>query len=165
MTAYTDKLLSEIVRDMASLHKLLYIRKPISREEIQQITLSLVVKWNLEQTVNEKQRLLATSHRRLEAVLNATGDAMVMYDAAGQLVFANKGYEGLCGMTEGELRNFPPEALAARFEERLQEFQLPEMGKGFLYENQENLVQEVDSDKVPTQRLFYRSIAQCAMIA
>ena len=134
MTAYADKSFSEIICDMPSLHKLLYIRKPISREEIQQITLSLAVKWNLEQTLNEKQRHLTASHRRLEAVLDATGDAMAMYDAAGQLVFANKGYEGLCGTTEGELRNLPPEALAARFEERLQEFHLPELGKGFLYE-------------------------------
>ena len=49
MTAYSDKTLPEIVNDMQLLHKLLYIRKPFSREEIQQITLALVGKWNIEQ--------------------------------------------------------------------------------------------------------------------
>ena len=49
MTAYSDKTLPEIVDNMEFLHKLLYIRKPFSREEIQQITLSLTGKWNIEQ--------------------------------------------------------------------------------------------------------------------
>ena len=53
MTAYSDKTLPEIVNDMALLHKLLYIRKPFSREEIQQITLSLTGKWNIEQGVGK----------------------------------------------------------------------------------------------------------------
>ena len=48
MTAYTDKPLYEVITDMELLHKLLYIRKPIVREEIQQITFSLVQRWNLE---------------------------------------------------------------------------------------------------------------------
>ena len=48
MTAYTDRPVYEIAIGMEPLHKLLYIRKPIVRVEIQQITLSLVEKWNLE---------------------------------------------------------------------------------------------------------------------
>ena len=44
MSAYTDKSLGEIVHEMQLLHKLLYIRKPFAREEIQQITLSLAEK-------------------------------------------------------------------------------------------------------------------------
>ena len=56
MTAYTDKALPEIVHDMELLHKLLYIRKPFAHEEIQQITLSLVGKWNVERELAEKQR-------------------------------------------------------------------------------------------------------------
>ena len=35
MTAYTDTPLADIVQDMELLHKLLYIRKPFAREEIQ----------------------------------------------------------------------------------------------------------------------------------
>ena len=84
MTAYTDKSLSEIVRDMELLHKLLYIRKPFAREEIQQITLSLVQKWNVEQELAEKRRQLTDSNQRLEAVLDSTGDAIGMFDVNGQ---------------------------------------------------------------------------------
>ena len=49
MTAYTDKSLQEIVTNMELVHKLLYIRKPVGRVEIQQMTLALVEKWNVEQ--------------------------------------------------------------------------------------------------------------------
>ena len=159
MTAYTDKSLSEIVGGMTSLHKLLYIRKPFSREEIQQITLSLIGKWNVQRALAEKQRLLAASHQRLEAVLDATGDAMAMHDADGNLVFANKGFEALCGLTEGEMKALPPKALAARFEERFQKPAQRCHHDGLLFVERENLVQEVTADPVATQRLFYQYTA------
>ena len=95
MTAYTDRPLSKILDDMEMLHKVLYVRKPFAREEIQQITLSLVEKWNVEQAFARKQRQLTVDHRRLQAVLNATEDAMAMYDTADRRVFANKRYKRL----------------------------------------------------------------------
>ena len=108
MTAYTDRSLSEIVRDMDLLHKLLYVRKPFAREEIQQITLSLIVKWNVEHE-------LAAERRRLEAVLEATGDAVAMYDGASRLVFANRRYGRVIGLPADELLDLPLDAAAARF--------------------------------------------------
>ena len=98
MTAYTDRSLPEIVYDMELLHKLLYIRKPFTHEEIQQITLSLAEKWNVEQELEKQRRQLAVSHGRLEALLNATGDAIGMHDVAGRLVFANEMYLNLLGL-------------------------------------------------------------------
>ena len=95
MTAYAEQPLSEIVRNMALLDKLLYIRKPFASEEIQQIALSLVTKWNVERELARQRQELGVSHRRLEAVLNATGDAIAMYDTADQLVFANRWYQEL----------------------------------------------------------------------
>ena len=118
MTAYTDKSLSEIVHDMDRLHKLLYIRKPFAREEIQQITLSLVVKWNVEQALASGRRQLTHSHRRLEAVLDATGDAIAMYDGAARLVFANRWYKDVLGVTGDELRDLSRDGAKARFTER-----------------------------------------------
>ena len=115
MTAYTDKPLSEIIRDVELLHKLLYLRKPFTREEVQQITLSLVEKWNVEQELARKRRQLTSSHRRLEAVLDATGDAMAMYEPGGRLVFANRGYGELFGMTDRELEKASPDALQGKF--------------------------------------------------
>ena len=147
MTAYTDKPLSEIIHGMPSLHKLLYIRKPFSHEEIQQITLSLVGKWNIEQALVEQHRLLAAGHQRLEAVLDATEDAMAMYDAGGRLVFANRGYEKLFGLSEDELKAASPEALTARLSERFHQPGLPSLEGRVLLEGNE-------AGNAP-QRLFY----------
>ena len=161
MTAYTDKSLSDIIHGMEALHKLLYIRKPFSREEIQQITLSLVGKWNITQALAEKQRLLTVNNQRmeavnqrLEAVLDATGDAMAMYDADDRLIFANKGYRELYGLAESELKELPPDALAARFQEPA----LP-LANGLFFGNQGHLVQEVATGQAPRPRLFYQSAA------
>ena len=156
MTAYTDKSLSEIIHDMASPHKLLYIRKPFSREEIQQITLSLVGKWNIERALAEKQRLLAASHQRLEAVLDATEDAMAMYDAEERLVFANRRYETLFNLDKEQLKNFTPDVLAGRFETRFQE---PGKEGRLLFEAGAQAAQDDVVEQAPGQRLVYRSTA------
>ena len=66
MTAYSDKLLPEILRDMELLNKLLYIRKPFAPEEVQQITLSLVERWNVEQELAKKQQQVRMDHQNLE---------------------------------------------------------------------------------------------------
>ncbi len=90
MTAYTDKSLSEIVHDMDRLHKLLYIRKPFAREEIQQITLSLVVKWNVEQALASERRELESMRREVERLRAEAGTAAssdrvrAVPDAAGR---------------------------------------------------------------------------------
>ena len=158
MTAYTDKTLPDIVHDMELLHKLLYIRKPFAHEEIQQITLSLVGKWNIERELAEKRRQLTNSHRRLEAVLNATGDAVAMHDSAGHLVFANQVYEELLGLAESELKKIPPRDLTARFEERFREPDLRDVEGRFLLDSG-NVVETTSAGQEPQQRLFYRSTA------
>ena len=127
MTAYSDKPLAEIIGDMNLLHKLLYIRKPFAREEIQQISLSLVKKWNLERDLAEGRRQLTNSHRRLEAVLDATGDAIAMYDRAERLVFANRWYEALFDIPPDELRKLPMSAAGERFQERSSDLRVPEV--------------------------------------
>ena len=128
MTAYTDKPLSDILRGMELLHKLLYIRKPFAREVIQQITLSLAVKWNVEQALADSRRLLTESHRRLEAVLDATGDAIAMYDEGARLVFANRSYQQLFDIPPHELQKLPREAAMKRFNEALPPSPLPAGG-------------------------------------
>ncbi len=129
MTAYTDKSLSEIIGDMDLLHKLLYIRKPFAREEIQQITLSLVMKWNVEQALAAGRQSLADSNRRLEAVLNSTGDAIAMYDGAARLVFANRWYEQLFDIPGDELRELPRDAAMTHFAEPFRDPRLPAAGR------------------------------------
>ena len=150
MTAYTGKSLAEIIEDMELLHKVIYIRKPFAPEEIQQITLSLVGKWNVEQKLNE-------SHQRLESVLNATGNAMAMYDAAGHLMFANREYEQMLGLSASELKNISPDAFMARFKERFREPSLTDMEGRFVFEDSGNVLEETTASQVAKQRLFYRS--------
>ena len=125
MTAYSDKPLSAIIGDVDLLHKLLYIRKPFAREEVQQISLSLVKKWNLERELAAGRRQLTNSHRRLEAVLDATGDAIAMYDPAERLVFANRWYEALFDLAPDELSGLSLSAAAGRFRECSPEFRVP----------------------------------------
>ena len=157
MTAYTDMTLTEIVRGMERLHKVLYIRKPLTREEIQQMTHSLVEKWNVERRLEEKRRQVAVEHQKLEAVLNSTGEPIVMYDLGGRLVFANRGYEKLLGLTHGELRTMSPEALAARIGDRFRQPSPSDIETRFTVKDSDDLVELKPADGMPEQRLFYRS--------
>ena len=166
MTAYSDKTLPEIVNDMELLHKLLYIRKPFSREEIQQITLSLVGKWNIEQELAKHQRELEDSNQKLEfsnqrlqAVLDATGDAIGMFDAEGRLQVANQGYEQLLDAAESELKKMSPSDLIERIGERLRPPVLPELGHGLFLDRTGDLEEEVSEAGNSNPRLFYRSTA------
>ena len=159
MTAYTDKPLSEIIHDMPLPHKLLYIRKPFASEEVQQITHSLVGKWNIEQELAENRRHLETSHQRLQAVLNGTGDAIVMFDAGGHLQVANTGYEELIGVPESELRQMPPDDLMARVKARLRPPAPPGVGDGLFADSRGELLEEVAAGGASAPRLFYLSRA------
>ena len=149
MTAYADIPLPAIVQDMELLHKLLYIRKPFAREEIQQITLSLVTKWNVEQELAVRRRSLAHSHERLKAVLDATGDAIAMYDAGAKLLLANKWYERLLGATERELMQMSSDAVAERFRERLDK-------RSVSGEKPGSIVELVSPDRETGKRLLRR---------
>ena len=159
MTAYTDRSLPEIIENVEPLHKVLYIRKPFAREEIQQMTLSLVGKWNVEQGLAEKRRQLAIGKQRLEAVLNSTGEAMAMYDLGGRLVFANRVYEQLADLTERELKDLSPEALAAQFQARFREPRQIDVESSLILSDGGDLVEESDARTVPEHRLFYRTTA------
>ena len=165
MTAYTDKPLPEIVRDMELLNKLLYIRKPFAPEEVQQITLSLVEKWNVEHELAKKQQQIITNHRnleishqRLKSVLDAAADAIGMFDDEGHLLFANQYYQQLFDLSEGELRQMSPDKLKARMRTCVQKPELSEPAKGALSENLENVVEEIGGAHASQPRLFYRSI-------
>ena len=157
MTAYTDKPLHEIIRNMELLHKLLYIRKPVTREEIQQITLSLVEKWNLEQEAHRHQHALSLSHQRLEAVLDATGDAIGVLDGNSKLLFANQHYCQLFDISECELNQLSADELKARVKKRFRKLQLSETAGAGPFEDFTNILEEMGDTEPGASRLFYRS--------
>ncbi|MYE89094.1 response regulator [Candidatus Poribacteria bacterium] len=143
MTAYTDKSLGEIVREMDLLHKLLYIRKPFAREEIQQITLALAEKWNVEGELGDKRRQLEISNQRLKSVLDSTGDAIAMFDIAGHLLFANQGYEEMFELTTDVLKQMSPEKLCEHTKQYFQEPERFEEAETLLLTHPEKVLEEV----------------------
>ena len=151
MTAYVEQALSEIVKDMELLDKLLYIRKPFAREEIQQIALSLVTKWNVERELARQRQELGVNHRRLEAVLDATGDAIAMYDTENRLVFANRWYQELVELTQEDLRRMSPEAVSAHFRARFRKSRLSVAVAGAVEESIGDAVMEPVADTEQTK--------------
>ena len=129
MTAYSDKPLPEIVHDMELLHKLLYIRKPFAREEVQQITLALAEKWQVERELAAQRREIVTSHHRLTTILNSTDEAMALFDDSPRLLFANHGYEKLMGTTTAHLKRMSSDALKERLLARFR-WPLPSSNSG-----------------------------------
>ena len=158
MTAYTDKPLPEIVRNMKLLNKLLYIRKPFAPEEVQQITLSLVERWNIEQELGKKQQQIVTDHQRLKTVLDSAADAIGMFDDEGHLLFANQHYQHLLDLTEDQLRRMSSDELKARTQARFQTPELSQPGEETPSENLENMVEEIRESNQSEPRLFYRSV-------
>ena len=165
MTAYTDKSLPEIVRDMEMLNKLLYIRKPFAPEEVQQITLSLVERWNVEQELAKKQQQVITDHQNLETknqrlntVLDSAEDAVGMFDDEGHLLFANRYYQQLFHLTEDQLRQMSPDELKASVKARFQTPELSQPGQEPLSENVKDVVETVGEESQSEPGLFYRSI-------
>lgn len=159
MSAYTDKSLGEIVHEMQLLHKLLYIRKPFAREEIQQITLSLAEKWNVESELGDKHRQLEVSNQRLEAVLDSTGDAIAMFDVTGHLQFANRGYEEMFELTTEALKQMSPEKLGEHTKQYFQEPERFEETETLLLADPEKMFEEVAEVRRPERKMLYRFTA------
>ena len=159
MTAYTDKSLGEIVREMDLLHKLLYIRKPFAREEIQQITLALAEKWNVESELGDKRRQLEISNQRLKAVLDSTGDAIAMFDIAGHLLFANQGYEEMFELTTDVLKQMSSEKLGEHTKQYFQEAERFEETETLLLAQPEKVFEDVVEVHRPERKMLYRFAA------
>ena len=147
MTAYSDKPMSDIVNNMELLHKLLYIRKPVAHEEIQQITRALVEKWNLEQEASRQRQWLKT-------VLDANGDAIGLFGWDGKLLYANRPYHELFEISGTE--RLSPEDLAQRVEARLRKVVHHQAGDINNLQNVEAIMEEVGTRPASEQRLFYR---------
>ena len=159
MSAYTDKSLGDIVREMELLHKLLYIRKPFAREEIQQITLALAEKWNVESELEDKHRQLEVSNQRLESVLDSTGDAIAMFDVTGHLQFANRGYEEMFELTADALKRMSPEELGEHTKQYFQEPDHFEETETLLLADPEKVFEEVAEIRRPERKMLYRLTA------
>ena len=162
MTAYTETSLADVIQDMELLHKLLYVRKPFAREEVQQITLALVEKWNLERELEARRRQLTLTNRRLTAVLDSIGEAIAVSDDAQRLVFANRRYQRLMAATEAEMKAMTPEKADELWAGRLRRVPLTDAGRDLTSEAGGELVEPLqqelpaDGGRDSAGRLFYR---------
>ena len=147
MTAYSDRPMADIVTDMELLHKLLYIRKPVASEEIQQITRALVEKWNLEQEMSRQRQ-------RLKTVLDANSDAIGLFGDDGRLLYANRPYHELFDISGSE--QLSPKELSRRVEARLRKVAHRHAGDINHLQNVEAIMEELGTSPASEQRLFYR---------
>ena len=145
MTAYTDKSLSEIVEDIDLLDKLLYIRKPFdAREEIQQMTISLVEKWNVGMEAE-------TNRQRLEAVINSTSEAITMFNLSGKMLFANRCYFAMFDLIEKSIDKASVYDLKNRFQD-------PEKfvkAQDLFFSNPEGVFDFIIEAKIPKRKILY----------
>ncbi|MGB9597290.1 MAG: sigma 54-interacting transcriptional regulator, partial [Candidatus Poribacteria bacterium] len=144
MTAFTDKPLSEIIKDMTLLDKLLYIRKPFTREEIQQMTISLIEKWNVGMESELYQQ-------RLETVLNSTSEAIAMFDLTGAFLFVNKCYLDMFDLDEKKLKDMTVYDLKSCFQEPSRFVKSNEI----FFSNPESVFEDIIEAKVPKRKILY----------
>jgi putative two-component system response regulator len=62
VTAYSDVSRNDILDQMGTSDKILYIRKPFDADEIKQLALTLTEKWNLNKTIDKKTEELKLAH-------------------------------------------------------------------------------------------------------
>ena len=101
---------------------------------------------------------LAGRYRCLEALLDATGDAIALLDGAGHRVFANRAYKKILGLVDAEMQQIAPDVLTALVDERLRKPDPSDVEARFLIDSNEVAdAAETGPGTVPKQRLFHRS--------
>ncbi|MDE0360409.1 MAG: PAS domain S-box protein, partial [Rhodospirillaceae bacterium] len=149
-----DRTIEIVIMTAELLDKLLYIRKPFAREEVQQITRALAEKWHVERKLEAQRQELAASYQRLVTILNSTDEAMALFDSSSRLMFANRNYEKLMGSTTAQLQELSPKALMEQVRARFN-WPLPEESHaGVTVEGRGHIVEHVANGK---RLLFHRS--------
>ena len=155
MTACSERSPREIVSGIDPLHKMLHVRKPFTREEIQQIAMCMVGKWNVERALAARSHQITANNRTLAAVLDATEDAMAMFDESGRLVLANRRFERISGLAREEMTEMSGEALAGKLRRRFREPETGGVKSGFEANGTDDLVEGVGPKWL--RGPFYRS--------
>ena len=160
MTAQPDGLLPEIMHDMRLLRKIQFRRKPVLYPmEIQQTTKALVEKWDVAKELAEKTRQIELNKLRLEALLNSTGDAIVMVDeVSGRVLFANLSYAKMFGLTIEELRNMSADELRQGIRQYFQNPHQLEEAEAEFYEDPRNVVGKAVELRIP-RKMIYQEIS------
>ncbi|MBD3181860.1 response regulator [Candidatus Poribacteria bacterium] len=159
MTGQPDRTLPEITRNMELLNKLLYIRKPFNREMIQQMTISLVEKWNVERELMIRNRQIEINNQHLEAVLNSTGDAIAMLDVDGNLLFANRCYRNMFKLDHELMNSMQYHDFREHMRDRFQEPNAFEKVEKFLADDSDDIIETIVEIKSDGPTMLYQYIA------
>ncbi|MBU0730869.1 MAG: response regulator [Proteobacteria bacterium] len=103
VTAYSDRTREEIVREVGSPDKLLFLRKPFDPEELTQLALALSSKWNLVQMEKAALIALAESQARFRALVETTSDCVWEMDSQGRITYCSPVSEIIYGYSPEEL--------------------------------------------------------------
>ena len=161
MTAQPDGLkFSEIMHEMRSLRKVQFRRKPIVYPmEIQQTTRALVEKWDVAKELAEKTRQIELNKQQLEALLNSTGDAIAMFDdVSGRVLFANRSYAKMFGLTVEELSDMSADELRQGIRQYFQNPHQLEQAETEFYEDPGNVVGKAVELLIP-RKVIYQEIS------
>ncbi|MFC1512990.1 PAS domain S-box protein [Thermodesulfobacteriota bacterium] len=100
VTAFSDHTPDEIVKVVGASDKLLFLRKPFDADELKQIAISLVEKWNIARR-EEAQR------RDLQTILRTTPAAIFTVDQDRVVRSWNPAAEQITGYSEAEVVDAP----------------------------------------------------------
>ncbi len=109
----------EILTEIGSPEKIIFLKKPFSEEEVKQLALSMVSKWNIEQAEKEKTRYLENSiaeiktlqeslsinEKRLKQIINLMPDMIYVKNSEGRILMVNHQFEKITNSSDNDLNN------------------------------------------------------------
>ena len=112
VTAYTDISRSQIVNEVGTPEKLLYLRKPFDSEELSQIALQLTTKWTLYQQEREQriniEKLLKKNQQintYLDGIINSMPSMLIGVSGEGWITHWNDRIAQFTGLSQKETLN------------------------------------------------------------
>ncbi len=119
ITGYSDFHPQEIARLIPPVHKLLYIKKPLHRQEVVQVASALASKWHTERALREIHKELERRvHERTRELVNANQELQVEIAERKRVEDELRKSEEKLRESSEQLRNFSSHLQSAREQER-----------------------------------------------
>lgn len=119
ITGYSDFHPQEIALLIPPVHKLLYIKKPLHRQEVVQVASALASKWHMERELREIHKELENRvHERTRELVNANQELQVEIAERKRVEETLRKSEEKLRESREQLRNFSSHLQSAREQER-----------------------------------------------
>ncbi len=133
-----------------------FISKPLDFEQVAVRMRNLLQVRLLYNRLAESNTDLGHVTRRLEAVLDATGDAIAMYDNGERLVFANQPYRDVFDIDEFLNEPRTAQDVRAYIRDRFQEAEMFATSDAAVFSDPSAALEDVVELRIPERRLLYR---------